>query len=82
MSLGGGIFLFVVGAIFAFAVKVTPTWIDLQTVGYILMGAGVVVIIIGIVLLIRKRRSVVTTRSGIDPATGQSYNSTERRDAS
>jgi hypothetical protein len=82
MSLGGGIFLFVVGAIFAFAFKVTPTWIDLQTVGYILMGAGVVVIIIGIVLLVRKRRSSVTTRSGIDPATGQQYNTTERRDMS
>lgn len=82
MSLGGGIFLFVVGAILSFAIKVTPTWIDLQTVGDILMAAGVVIIIIGIVLLVRKRRSTVTTRSGIDPATGQQYNTTERRDPS
>jgi Domain of unknown function (DUF6458) len=81
MSLGGGIFLFVLGAILAFAVKVTPTWIDLQTVGWILMGAGIVVIIIGAVLIVRKRRSTVITREGIDPATGQRYNSTERRDA-
>lgn len=80
MSIGGGIFLIVVGAILAFAFTVSPSWIDLQIVGYILMAAGVVITILGIVLLARKRRSVVTTRQGIDPATGQRYNTTERRD--
>lgn len=79
MSLGAGIFLFVIGAILAFAINVTPTWIDLHLVGWILMGAGVLVIIIGIVLLAQKRRSVVTRRTGIDPATGQHYDTTERR---
>ncbi len=80
MSLGGGIFLFVVGAIFAFAITVSPSWIDLQVLGYILMGAGVLVIILGIILLVRKRRSTITVREGIDPATGLKYNTTERRD--
>jgi hypothetical protein len=79
MSLGGGIFLIVVGAILAFAIRVTPSWIDLQVVGYILMAAGIVVLIAGIVLMVRKRRSVVTTRSGIDKS-GQRVQSTERRD--
>ena len=51
MSLGLGIVLFVIGAILAFALNLTVDWIDLQLVGYILMAAGVIVIILGIILL-------------------------------
>ncbi|WP_022899062.1 DUF6458 family protein [Humibacter albus] len=80
MSLGGGIFLIVVGAILAFAINVTPTWIDLQLVGYILMGAGVVITVIGIVLITRKRTSRVTRSSTIDPRTGEQIDSTRRDD--
>jgi hypothetical protein len=80
MSIGGGIFLVVIGAVLDFALKVTPTWIDLQLVGQILMVAGVIVIIVGIILLMRKRRSSVTTRTSIDPVTGQRVDSTERDD--
>jgi membrane protein implicated in regulation of membrane protease activity len=71
MSLGSGILLFVIGAILAFAVRVQVAWVDLQLIGYILMAAGVVVIIIGSVLLTRRRRSTSTSRSAIDPATGE-----------
>lgn len=62
MSLGLGIFLVVVGAILVYALNITVDWVDLDLVGYILMGAGAVVIILGIVLLTRKRTSVSTTR--------------------
>ena len=58
MSLGLGIVLFVIGAILAFALNLTVDWINLQLVGYILMIAGAIVIILGIVLLARRRRSV------------------------
>jgi membrane-bound ClpP family serine protease len=71
MSLGSGIALFVIGAILAFAVHVQVAWIDLQVIGYILMAAGIVGIIIGIVLLTRRRQSVSTSRSAVDPATGE-----------
>ena len=71
MSLGAGIFLVVVGAILAFAINVQVAWIDLHLVGYILMVAGVIGIIIGIVLLTRRRTSVATTRTAVDPATGE-----------
>ncbi len=71
MSLGTGIFLVVVGAILSFALDVQVAWIDLRLVGYILMAAGVVVLIIGIALLARRRRSVATTRTAVDPATGE-----------
>ena len=71
MSLGLGIVLFVIGAILAFALNLAVDWINLQLVGYILMGAGVVVIILGIVLLARGRRSTTTSRTSVDPATGE-----------
>ncbi|GAA4054204.1 MULTISPECIES: DUF6458 family protein [Agromyces] len=71
MSLGLGIVLFAIGAVFAFALNVSVEWINLQMVGYILMIAGAVVIILGIVLLARRRSSVSTSRTMVDPATGE-----------
>lgn len=71
MSLGLGIFLFAIGAILTWALNFTVDWIDLDLVGYILMGAGVIIIILGIVLLTRKHNSVSTTRSVVDPASGE-----------
>jgi hypothetical protein len=70
MSLGLGIVLFVIGAILAFALNLTVDWIDLQLVGYILMVAGAVVVVLGIIFLVRRRRSVSTSHTSVDPATG------------
>ena len=70
MSLGFGIFLMAVGAILAFAVNVSPDWIALTTVGYILIAAGALITILGIVLLTRKRQSVSSSSTGVDPVTG------------
>ena len=67
MSIGAGIFLFVIGAILAFALNVQLDWVNLALVGYILMGAGVIITIIGIVLLARRRRSDTVTRTAVDP---------------
>lgn len=77
MSIGTGIVLFVIGAVLTFALNVQLDWIDLDLVGYLLMGAGVVVLIIGLVLMMRKRQSVTTVHSGVDPASGAAV--TERR---
>jgi membrane-bound ClpP family serine protease len=71
MSIGGGIALIVIGAILVFALNFQLDWIDLDLVGYILMGAGVLILIIGIVMLMRRRQSVSTTRSAVDPASGE-----------
>lgn len=70
MSLGLGIVLFAIGAVLAFALNVAVDWINLQMVGYILMIAGAVVIILGIILLARRRSAVSTSRTTVDPATG------------
>jgi hypothetical protein len=68
MSIGVGIFLFVVGAVLTFALNVELGWINLDLVGYLMMGAGIVVVIIGLVLLMRRRQSITTERSGINAA--------------
>jgi hypothetical protein len=66
MGIGTGIFLFVVGAILAFAINIQQTVVNLHIVGYLLMGAGVVVFIISLVFMLRRRSSVSTTRTGVD----------------
>jgi hypothetical protein len=68
--------LFVIGAVLTFALNFETSVIDLDLVGYLLMGAGVIVFIIGLVLAMRKRQSVSTVQSGVD-ANGGTV--TERR---
>ncbi|HSP52493.1 MAG TPA: DUF6458 family protein [Cryobacterium sp.] len=75
MSIGFGIFLLVVGAVMVFALNIAVDWMDVELVGYILMAAGAVITILGIVLLTRKRSSVTTTRSAVDPASGEQVTS-------
>ena len=70
MSIGLGIFLLVVGAILVWALDLTVTGVDLQLIGYILLAAGALVTILGIVLMTRRRSSVSTTRTIADPANG------------
>jgi membrane-bound ClpP family serine protease len=78
MSIGGGIALFVIGAILAFAVNVEVSWIDLDLIGYILMGAGFLVFLIGIILMVRRRQSETVTRTAVDPAAGERVTRTTR----
>jgi hypothetical protein len=79
MSLGTGIVLFVIGAILAFAVHVQVAWVDLQVVGYILMVAGAVGIILGIILITARRRQTVVHRDYVDPASGDRVQSRSDR---
>ncbi|HUH53668.1 MAG TPA: DUF6458 family protein [Microbacteriaceae bacterium] len=57
MSIGSGIALFVIGAILVFAINVEVTWVDINVVGYIFMGAGVLIFLLGLVLMARRRRA-------------------------
>ena len=61
MTIGGSIFLIAVGAILRYAVDVTVSGIEIQTIGLILMIAGAIGLIIGLFLLTqdRGRREVV-----------------------
>ena len=71
MSIGTGVVLFVIGAILTFALNFETGVIDLDLVGYILMGAGLIVFVIGLVMLARRRQAVTTTSTGSDPVTGE-----------
>ncbi|MGN6220138.1 MAG: DUF6458 family protein [Microbacterium sp.] len=55
------------GAIVAFALNVQVDWVNLDMLGYILMGAGVVIFLVGLVLMMRRRRSDVVTHTAVDP---------------
>ncbi len=71
MSIGTGIVLFVIGAVLAFAVNLPNDYVDLHLIGYILMGAGFLVFLIGVILLARRRRSDTVTRTAVDPVAGE-----------
>ena len=49
MGFGVSIFLIAVGAILAFAVNATASGIDIQTVGWILMGVGALGLLVSLV---------------------------------
>lgn len=73
MSIGVGIFLFVVGAILKFAINgdLGGDVINLNLAGYILMVTGIVVFVIGLALMFKRRKTISSTRTYIDPATNE-----------
>lgn len=69
MYFGGSIFLLAVGAILAFAVRDSISGVDLVQVGYILMGAGALGIVLSLVMSGQRReRPVVERRDPPPPA--------------
>lgn len=60
MGIGFSIFLLAVGAILTFAVNATFAGIDIHIVGWILMAAGVIGLILTMVVLAPRRRRTVT----------------------
>lgn len=70
MTMGFGVFIFVIGAILAFALNLEVDWIDTHLVGYILMGAGFLMFIIGMAMFFSRRNSTSITSTTVDPASG------------
>jgi hypothetical protein len=66
MTIGAGIFLTVVGAILRYAVADQVDGVDLQLIGLILMIAGIVGTIIGILMELNSRRVVHRDRVVVD----------------
>ncbi|GGK95050.1 DUF6458 family protein [Mangrovihabitans endophyticus] len=73
MGIGGSIFLLALGAILAFAVNAQVSGIDINIVGWVLMAAGVVGLIITLWYWNSRRRTVVN-RERVAPANGQVVN--------
>ncbi len=61
MRLGTGIVLLALGAILAFAVRVQLSGLDLQVVGWILMLAGALGVLLELAVWAPRRRRVVQT---------------------
>jgi hypothetical protein len=69
MTIGASIFLIAVGAILKYAVDVTVSGLEIQTIGLILMIAGAVGLIIGLFLLAnadRRRGAAYDDRPVVD----------------
>lgn len=65
MGIGFSIFLLAVGAILAFAVNATVAGLDIAIVGWILMAAGVIGLILTMVVLAPRRRRTVTETQAV-----------------
>ena len=65
MTLGFSIFLLALGAILAFAVNATVAGVDIHIVGWILMGAGLLGLILSVAFFAPRRRRAVVATSGI-----------------
>lgn len=78
MRIGSSIGLIVLGAILAFAVAASVPGVDLTVIGYILMAAGVIGLILSVVVYgPRNTHRVSESRSVVDPATGESVTRNE-----
>jgi len=87
MGIGGSIFLIVVGAILAFAVNAQVSGIDINVIGWILMLAGLIGLILTLWFWNSRRRTIVTRQTrapgAYPPAGGQytaEYRETRRDD--
>lgn len=67
MGIGLGVFLLVVGAVLAFGVKLSSSDFDISTIGFIVMGGGLLVILLSLLVFMprtrRARSTAVTTDS-------------------
>ena len=68
MRLGTGIVLLALGAILAFALRVDVSGVDLQVVGWILMAAGVIGVLLELAVWAPRRRTRVVRTDGYGPA--------------
>jgi hypothetical protein len=80
MGIGVGIFLLALGAVLAFAVHANPTngAIDVHTIGYILMGAGALGIVLSMVFW-SSWGGFTRRRETVDPAGATRTTTIEQR---
>ena len=83
MGIGGSIFLLALGAILAFAVNAQFSGIDINVVGYVLMLAGLIGLIVTIWFWNSRRRTVVQEARPVMRSDGQvveEYRTVRRED--
>jgi Domain of unknown function (DUF6458) len=62
MGIGASIVMLAVGAIITFAFNIRVGWLDLDIVGWVLMGAGALGLIMALTIFNRRRTTVVADR--------------------
>lgn len=67
MFIGGSIFLLAVGAILSFAIRDNINEVDLVEVGYILMGAGALGLVVSLIINGQNRDRTVERRDPPPP---------------
>ena len=78
MYIGLGIVLIVIGAILAFALNIDLPGVDDNTLGYILIVAGIVAILLSFAMARRRPVGYTTTReSQVDPVSGSRVDRTD-----
>ncbi len=77
MGIGGSIFMLAVGAIITFAFNIRVGWLDLDVVGWVLMAAGALGLILTLTILGSRRRTVVSTTPA-DPSVPERRGGEER----
>ncbi len=83
MGIGGSIFLLALGAILAFAVNAQFSGIDINVVGYVLMLAGLIGLVVTIWFWNSRRRTVVAEARPVMRSDGQvveEYRTVRRED--
>ena len=72
MGIGASVFLLAVGAIITFAFNIRVGWLDLDIVGWVLMAAGALGVILSLSIFGRRRTTVVEAPPVVTrPATTQ-----------
>jgi len=61
MGIGAAIFMIAAGAIITFALEIRVGWLDLDVVGWVLMLAGAVALILTMTIWSSRRRTTVTS---------------------
>lgn len=78
MYIGLGIFLIVVGAILVFALNIDIPGVGDDTLGWILILAGALAIVLSLALSSRRRAGVTSVReTQVDPVTGSRVERTD-----
>lgn len=62
MGIGVSVFLIAVGAIIKFALDIRVGWLDLDVVGWVLMAAGAIGLIVTLIIFGNRRRTIISER--------------------
>ena len=68
MGIGASVFMLAVGAIITFAFNIRVGWLDLDIVGWVLMAAGALGLILTLTVFSGRRHDRDRTASGASPA--------------